>query len=292
MIKKIKIINNVFIGYLYKLGYLLRLKKIKKLSPINNSNIIVSLTSYGRRVDKVVYYTLISILNQTVQPDKIILWLDKNKWNENNIPKKLLRLINKGIEIRYCEDIKSYTKLIPTLKIYPNSIIITLDDDIIYKKNILEKLINTNKKYPEKIITNLCRFPISIDNEKFLPYKQWISPYHLPKEFKYILPLGVSGVLYPPGSLYKEVSNYELAKKLSPFADDLWFWIMAKLQHTNHIVISQNESIGYAFDDLYQYFHKGSALTHSNSGLNRNDDQLKAIMEYYYLTPGDLKNKN
>ena len=38
----------------------------------------------------------------------------------------------------------------------------------------------------------------------------------------------------------------------------------------------------YVFDDLYQYFHKGSALTHFNYGENKNDVQLGKILEYYH----------
>ena len=54
------------------------------------------MTSYGRRVEKsVVYYSLVSILRQTVKPDRIILCLDGIKWNDENLPKKLVSLKKK-----------------------------------------------------------------------------------------------------------------------------------------------------------------------------------------------------
>lgn len=297
VIKRIKQIKHVLNGYVFKwktdLTSFNRIPSLKsKNDEYSGTKTIVSLTSYGRRVQKnIVYYTLISLLKQTILPDKIILWLDRDNWNEDILPIKLKRLKEKGVEIRFCEDIKSYTKLIPALKEFPESNIITVDDDVIYKKNIIESLIKVHIKNPKKIICRIAKFPISIDHNSFMTYNKWIPPYTLPLHYDYIMPLGVSGVLYPPGTLFKDVTNYNLAKELSPLADDLWFWIMAKINKTNHIVIGQTEDVGCSFDDLYQFFHKGSALTHSNSKENKNDIQLKALMDYYNLTPEDLKNK-
>ncbi len=48
----------------------------------------------------------------------------------------------KGLTIDWCEDIKSYKKLIPTLKKYPDAIIVTADDDLIYDNKWLEQLYN------------------------------------------------------------------------------------------------------------------------------------------------------
>ena len=56
-----------------------------------------------------------------MKPYKIILWLVKPQFPNGNkdLPKNLLNLIDKGLIIEYYEsniDIKSYHKLIPTLK--------------------------------------------------------------------------------------------------------------------------------------------------------------------------------
>ena len=111
---------NAIIGYIYKFAIDLHLLAIPNLRNMDN-DIVVSLTSYGRRVrTNVVYYTLVSLLRQKTQPDKILLWLAEDEWNDEIIPVKLKRLKEKGVEILYCRDIKSYKKLIPTIKEYPD----------------------------------------------------------------------------------------------------------------------------------------------------------------------------
>lgn len=103
---------------------------IDKLFSINNSKVIVSLTTYNKRIYDV-YLAIESIMQQTVKPSKIILWLDENEFRPDNIPNSLILQQKRGLEIRFCANIKSYKKLIPTLKNYSNDIIITIDDDVI-----------------------------------------------------------------------------------------------------------------------------------------------------------------
>lgn len=52
------------------------------------------------------------------------------------------------------KDIRSYKKLIPILKKYPNKIIVTADDDVIYKKDWLERLYKDHLKYPNYILVH------------------------------------------------------------------------------------------------------------------------------------------
>ena len=52
-----------------------------------------------------------------------------------------------GLTIDWYHDIRSYKKLIPTLKRYPDDIIITADDDILYPCNMVSDLYDTYTKY-------------------------------------------------------------------------------------------------------------------------------------------------
>ena len=76
--------------------------KTNRLYQNNNrkEKIVVSLTTYNKRT-KTVYKTIESIFNQTIKPNKIILWLDKDEFNINNIPKTLKKQINQGLEIDF-----------------------------------------------------------------------------------------------------------------------------------------------------------------------------------------------
>lgn len=275
------------LGYLYKFFIDLGILKIPYINE-NGSDIVVSITSYGRRVNtNVVYYTLVSILRQTLQPNKIILSLDKTQWSESTLPKKLYSLKAKGVEFLFCDDVRSYTKLIPTLKKFSNSTIITFDDDIIYSRHSVEALVQMHRLYPKDIC---CFQALSIKCNNGIPshYRTW-------KEIKtpfrgkgLVFPLGVGGVLYPPRSLHQDVFNSFLFKKLCPQADDIWFWFCGLQNNTEiNVVVKRGKDI--SFDSLYQYLHKGSALTHSNRFENQNDMQFKALMDYFNIRVSEGK---
>ena len=252
------------------------LPKTERRSP----EIIVSLTSYGRRVDKTVYYTLLSILRQTVVPDKIILWLDSDNWNCNKLPLKLKKLQELGVDINFCEDIRSYKKLIPSLERYQNSIIITVDDDVIYSPYLIETLYEAYLKDPKAIY---CTRGYGVKFLKGRPekYKKWrnIKDGSV-NEGEILFPVGIGGILYPPNSLHIDVTNERKFKQLCPSADDIWFWYMAKLKGTPHKFVSLPQNY-YSFDAIYQALHKGSALTHSNVNKDNNDIQLKNVLDEY-----------
>ena len=141
---KLKILLAAICGELLKLYYKVGLGTIPygiNQEKVRKEKVIVSLTSYGRRVGEILPFTVISLLRQTYKPDLVLLWLDDEHWNDGNLPFILKRLKKKGLTIRYCKDIKSYKKLIPTLEVYPDDLIITCDDDFFYRRNMVERLV-------------------------------------------------------------------------------------------------------------------------------------------------------
>lgn len=280
IIKRIKQLVSVTRGYLFKWRYdIIGFDKLPNLHFSDNTpQLVVSLTSYGRRVTNVVPYTLVSLLKQSRLPDRIVLWLDQESWSPDNLPRKIKSLVNHGIEVRLCKDVRSYTKLLPALQAFPDDIIITVDDDIIYNADIIESLYKAHLANPTKICTQKARYP-SVDSEgNVRPYDNW----HIPPSTDYwLMPLGVYGVLYPPHCLHPDVCKEELFRELCPLADDIWFWIMALRRETGHIEINPNRNVGYSFDDLYQFLHKGSNLTFTNRKKGYNDKQLKNVCQYF-----------
>lgn len=277
--RKIKLFFLAILGYIYKALVDIYVLRIPVLSEDNGSDIIVSLTSYGRRVSSnVVYYTLVSLLRQNVQPSKIILWLAENEWTDDFIPTKLWRLKEKGVEIRYCKDIKSYKKLIPTLQLFPNNTIITVDDDVIYSKDTISALVKEHQKYPRDII---CLHAAKIIIEDGIPchYKKW--PDLCSDECgELVFPIGEGGVLYPSGCFTDDILRQELFTRLCPIADDIWFWTCGLLNGTQKRFVTKSGN-NMSLDSLYQQFHKGAALTHSNRFENINDMQFKCVFSHY-----------
>ena len=258
----------------------------KILDKNNKQRIVVSLTSYGRRVKCCSPYAIYSIFRQTILPDKLILYLDKTNWSEYNIPKELKELAKHGLEIRYTEDLKSYKKLIPALREYPEDIIITIDDDVFYSPNMIQELFNTN--YSKSAIYCRCARNVKIDQyKKFYPYSLWDRAND--NSNKMILPIGVGGIMYPPKSLNKQTIKSDLFMSLCPQADDLWFWFMSL--EREHILVKSNLKKDYPIDLFYQKLHSNSSLSQKNFLEGEgNDQQIQNLLNYFNITPEIISN--
>lgn len=272
------------IGELYKL--LINLHIIQPFKePLNDyqgtPNVIISLTTYGRRIRKV-HYTIISLLRQSYKPDMVILWLDNDNWNDQNLPKSLLKLNEKGLTIEYCEDLKSYKKLIPALQEYPDSIIVTCDDDIYYKKDMLQRLMEAHEKSPNKVIAHRAHQITYKDNGEMDKYNKW--PQEISNmEGVNVFPTSGGGTLYKKEFFHSDMCNVELIKNLCPNADDIWNYFMSFLNNTDNLVLPYNGFIYLPLDVFYQSFHKDSNLSNINCDENMNDNQINNIIEYYHL---------
>ncbi len=277
---KIIILLRSLYGYLLKWAYDLRLLRVPELGTRQQEDVIVSLTSYGRRVQEgVVCYSIYSILRQTLQPKRIILWLGEKEWNDTNLPERVAALRSKGVEIRYWQDMKSYTKLLPSLALCPEDHIITVDDDILYPVNLIANLSKHHHQYPHAIITPNLYLPHK-NGEEYTPYLSW--PLDTPeKPMLYHFPMGCASCWYPPHSLREDMLDYSLAQQYAPNADDVWFWAAGIATGTLKYRTNWSYHI-ISFDAIYQYLHNGSALQHSNVKGNSltNDMQISATMKY------------
>lgn len=193
---------------------------------IADKEVVLSLTTYGKRLYSV-YLTIESIMQGTMKPNRLILWL-QDDLKEESLPYSLCLQMKRGLEVRYTKDIRSYKKLIPTLQLFPNSVIVTIDDDVLYEVDTLERLVGAYNKNPHYVYASVIR-RISLDsNGRIEQYKKWkMVPNDTPPS-NLNLPIGVGGILYPSGSLSDEVFDEDTFMKLCPQADDLWFWLMAK----------------------------------------------------------------
>ena len=237
-------------------------KELKRYRPI-----VVSLTSFPERIN-IVVKTIETLLNQTLKPDMVILWLASEQFpnKEQDLPRELLELTKLGLTINWCENLRSYKKIIPALKNYPDSIIVTVDDDIYYASDTLESLYKSYLEYPNEIHAHRCDWltvkqrdeknknttSLINDNIGSNLIITWDKTKELFKdkhkgESSYRLRLtGYGAVLYPPNSLSKEVLNVELFTKIIPTHDDVWLWAMALLNGTRtRLVKGYSESINY-----------------------------------------------
>ena len=157
-----------------------------------------------------------------------------------------------GAEIRFCEDLRSYKKLVPTLDLCPEDILVTVDDDLLYKRRLLEKLYAAHLETPDMRLCPLAHEPV-VEKGRIVPYKKWKHNVMYQSDGR-VFPLGGSGTLYPPHSLHEDVMDKKLFMQLAPQADDVWFWAMGEMAGTKTRLID----FGYPFyqiDLLYQLLH-------------------------------------
>ena len=208
------------------------LERKHKVFLLNGHGVIVSFTSFPARIQDV-WKVVESLKNQTICPDKILLWLSKDQFpSKENVPHRLIECEDDLFEIRMVDgNIRSHKKYFYAMREFPRSTIITCDDDIYYHPKMLESLIKTGKKYPGCIIANVTKQMLFDGNGDLLPYYKWNGDF---KPFSSLnnVQIGAGGVLYPPGSLHKFVLKKDLFSKLAPLADDLWLNCMARLQKT------------------------------------------------------------
>lgn len=242
-----------------------------------SDRIIVSLTSYPGRIDTV-EFAIKSILDQSYKASKVVLWLAGEQFpkGENDLPASLLSLKREGLEIEWCEDLRSYKKLIPALTKYPEKIIVTADDDIIYGKNWLLKLLLAYIENPFVISCHRVHC-VSLNGQgELLDYRKW------PQDIKDVSNsfanffTGCGGVLYPPHSLKSEVLNKEIFANICPDGDDIWFWAMAVLNDTR-IQLVKNSDFKIEFTPGSQE----TALWKSNVNGGHNNKLLASVFERY-----------
>lgn len=256
-----------------------------KETGISNNNsmdedIILSLTSFPERMDDV-KYCLYSLLNQSFKPNKVILWLAYDEFpnKEEDIPQSVLNLKENGLTIKWCENYRSYKKLIPTLKEYPNSCIVTADDDLYYPKDWLQNLYEDHINYPNNIISTRCREVQLDDYNNFKKYNQWkVATAGTDSSFLNF-PTNGAGTLFPPHSLNEKVTDDKLFRKLCPNTDDIWFWTMAVLNKTK--IKKCKKLMPYCtYINPYREIYSKNILWHENSK-GRNDTELNNVLKEF-----------
>lgn len=196
--------------------------------------IILSLKTYNKRY-KTIGNTLKSLLLQTVKPDHIIVWLDEDA-PENKITEEMRNFEQYGIEYKHRNlDLKPHGKYFYAMREFPNDIIITVDDDIIYPPDLIESLMKTHEKYPQSVCARRVHLMTLDSNGRLQKYSDWKYEYRRILTPSYLLcATGGAGTLYPPHTLPEEAFIIDDIKKYCLTADDLWLKVM---ELKNHITV-------------------------------------------------------
>ncbi len=237
--------------------------------------VIVSLTSIPSRL-KTLHLVIRSLLDQEVMPQKIVLWLHNDL--KESIPGKLRQLVGPIFEIRYSELKCSHRKLVHSLMAFPTDIIVTCDDDLLYRKDWLKLLFQAHLNNSSAVLANQTRYIRYDDNGELLPYTQWSKGEHTVFNQKAVIPIGAGGVLYPPKSLDNKTTNSQLFLKLTPKADDLWFKAMTLLNETDSFLVDKRPK-----SPIPIIGSQKQSLKKTNIGEDKNRVQWLAVSKYFEI---------
>jgi hypothetical protein len=148
----------------------------------NYTQIVVSLTTSPTRID-FIEPVIQNLENQTLKPSKIVVNVPhifkRTNAEFTKIPDFLTK--NPRVTVNRCEDIGPATKIIPTAELYanePDTMMISIDDDISYTTTFVETLVKYANKYPDSAITgeSFMRLPHKKNDPK-TNYAQLVEGY-------------------------------------------------------------------------------------------------------------------
>ena len=251
-----------------------------KVTVYKSKKLIVSLTSYPARIHSAAL-SIQTIYEQTKLPNEVTLWLAESDFPNKraDLPEELLQLVtDKGIVIRWCEeDLKPHNKYFWAFKEYPDALVITVDDDILYHSHLIENLYQSYLLHPQAVSAARAHLIVTAKDRNILPYTVWpkeIDAY-VSKSSMRLLATGVGGVLYPT-RLFSEVHcllDKETIKRTCLYQDDFWLKVLELFVGIPVVVSEEYKGLCYTPDS------QDCGLWHENVDHGRNDRQLLQIQE-------------
>lgn len=271
-----KIATFLFNLYMDSYAFFGRLPKKRELP---NNNIVVSLTSFPARINKV-WMVIDSMLHQEVLPSKICLYLSEEEFPKGleSMPRRLLRYQDYGLEICFRKhNLMGHKKYYYALQENNNSYVITIDDDIYYNKNTVSSLVFILKQNPGCVCSNTIHVIKFDEGGKSLPYDDWDMRVPNQKPSHKNVAIGYNGVLYPPFLYKKEMFDNDLIGNLSLKADDLWLKAM-EIQSGIKVATGRYFCRGVEIGGSQKF-----SLGKVNIAQNQNDTQWNKLCELYNI---------
>ena len=278
----VRSLANLILPFYFKLNnYCI---KKHRITCSNKSDLIVSFTSFPARIDRL-WLVVESIFRQKYKPDKLILWLSKEQFASlDSLPKSLLKQQQRGLEIKLVDgDIRSYKKYYYTLKSYPNSDFIIIDDDVFYTSDFIFNLVENHNKHKGSIVFNRGH-RLVFNKSNVLPYTDWQPLLESEGPSINIFATGVGGVYYPANSLHHEALNVKAFTEYCPQADDVWLYVATRLKGTS--LFKSNEVRLF----LPVLNKNNETLSSVNVNEGRNDQQIQQVRKYLICHYSDIFN--
>lgn len=275
----LKLINSLKLSVLYSSRFG-SVKDGLNTTEKRDKKIIVSLTSFPQRI-KSAAIVISYILNQTCKPDEIVLYLAEEQFPNHKLPSLLKKEMKYGVKVEFCENLRSHKKYFYSMQQFPEDIIITIDDDFIYRSDLIEVLMNGYKNNPH-CISCLHAGRMQFNGDSIEGYDNWPGVDEILIPSMQNVAIGVGGVLYPPHLLHSEVFNKEAIFRTCFNADDLWLKTMEVM---NNIPVQKAGPIYAKYvpssQDIALYKSNLNSSDEINKPKSNNDIQFENILNEY-----------
>lgn len=213
--------------------------------------LVFTLTSFPDRIETV-QYTLRTLFNQSMKPDRVILWLAEDEFQNIELPQSIKDFQDVGLEVRYCENMyehKRYYKLVPEQK--ENELLVMFDDDILFPKYLVERLYDKWEKYPDCIVCERGQVMTLVDKRVMCPGR-WptTSAIGVDNPSFRVMPSPGGGCIVPYNALHKDAVNPEIIDECALKVGDLWLMFMAVANDTKVIRPHKNHRTFIQYEDV------------------------------------------
>lgn len=239
-------------------------------------SVSVCMTSIPTRIEKL-WVVMECIIRQTMQPGTVLLYLSKKQFKKNETPFSLQRYVDSDfLHIVWVdEDIRSYKKFWYYIRDFPDRGFVTLDDDIIYPSDIIEKLLNGYDK-SKKIIPACYCYKIKFDYRgQILHYEDWEKNTKRGDVGNDIFFGSGGGVYFPAGSLLGANLPYDTISQICPFADDIWLNVFVRKNGYEVMCVKNRRSV-VSVPNSYKI-----TLSSYNLDNGGNNVQLKSVVSFF-----------
>jgi hypothetical protein len=164
---------------------------------------------------------------------------------------------------------------------------VTADDDILYKETWLEEMVYAHKK-TNGITTQRAHIVQYNDVGEISPYSVWMKK--TPKEkicelnSPNVFPTSGGGVLYPPNCFNDSILDIDLAMRLCPIADDIWYYFMHNINNHHASLIGERFIISATSQKKKRFIFKRKSrecLWYINK--HKNDEQIQTMIKEFGL---------
>jgi hypothetical protein len=229
----------------------------------------LTLTTHGGRLSRV-FIAIEGIARGAVLPRRIILYLYQN--DGRPLPRSIVRLERRGLEVRRVADSGRHTKYFPYVCAdWDGEIcLVTADDAVIYPRAWLQELYATSQAH--RLPTVVCHraYRITFEGSQIAPYNSWGEVRTIEPSFLNFA-TGASGIHYPVGVL-RIINDLGFGfQGRCDRADDIWLHKCAVTAKTR---IVQCSSMPRQFPTTPGT--QRESLLASNVGRDANDAQIQA----------------